>query len=101
MAQVASNIASLIPGSTAVALDYPAAYLQYAMSVSQGIAAMTVAVADYATKCPGSQIGLLGYSQGGEVATDFVCGSSEVTTVATKGLVGLVGTAGMTSISGS
>lgn len=74
---VAGNVTEAIPGSTVAAVDYPATFDAYFASVNTGVAAMSAMIAAYVTACPSSKIALLGYSQGGQVAMDVVCGTSE------------------------
>ncbi|OIW32673.1 cutinase-domain-containing protein [Coniochaeta ligniaria NRRL 30616] len=74
---VAGNVTQEIPGSTVSAVDYPATFDAYFASVNMGVAAMNAMIAAYITACPSSKIALLGYSQGGQVAMDVVCGTSE------------------------
>lgn len=74
---VAGNVTDEIPGSTVSAVDYPATFDAYFASVNMGVAAMSAMIASYIIACPSSKIALLGYSQGGQVAMDVVCGTSE------------------------
>jgi hypothetical protein len=74
---VAGNVTALVPGSTVAAVDYPATLDGYFASEGLGVAAMTAMIAAYVVACPTSKIALLGYSQGGQVAMDVVCGTSE------------------------
>lgn len=74
---VAGNVSQEIPGTSVAAVDYPATFDAYFASVHMGVAAMSVMIASYITACPSSKIALLGYSQGGQVAMDVVCGTSE------------------------
>lgn len=77
IATVAGNVTEAIPGSTVSAVDYPATFDAYFASVNLGVVAMTALISSYVTACPASKIALLGYSQGGQVAMDVVCGTSE------------------------
>jgi len=74
---VAGNVTQAIPGSTVAAVDYPATFNAYFASVNAGVTAMYAMIASYVTACPDSKVALLGYSQGGQVAMDVVCGTSE------------------------
>lgn len=74
---VAENVIEAVPGSTAAAVDYPATIEAYFASEDMGVAAMTAMIAGYVADCPSSKLALLGYSQGGQVAMDVVCGTSE------------------------
>ncbi|KAI9713077.1 MAG: 1 carbohydrate esterase [Bogoriella megaspora] len=71
-------------GATAEAISYPACGGQsscggvsYANSVSQGVSAVTTAVNNYASQCPDAQIVLVGYSQGGQIFDDALCGGGD------------------------
>ncbi|KAF2088930.1 carbohydrate esterase family 5 protein, partial [Saccharata proteae CBS 121410] len=75
---VANNISSQVPGSDIAAVNYPATIQNvqnYASSENQGVIAMTNQVQAYVQMCPSTKIVLLGYSQGGEVTGDVLCGS--------------------------
>jgi hypothetical protein len=74
---VAGNVTEAIPGSTVVAVDYPATFDAYLTSENTGVAAMYALITSYVAACPDSKIALLGYSQGGQVAMDVVCGTNE------------------------
>lgn len=60
---VATMVHNMVPGSDSEAVDYPATLANYTMSEMMGVEAMTKLVMDYTTRCPGSRIALLGYSQ--------------------------------------
>lgn len=85
---VAGNVTEMLAGSTVAAVDYPATFSAtgYFASVYMGTAAMTAMIAAYVLACPTSKIALLGYSQGGQVAMDVVCGTSETLFKATPDL---------------
>ena len=79
VAQVSSLIKAAVPGSTSVAVDYPAAIISnssiYPESVSVGVRDTTEKVHTYVDTCgSSSRIVLLGYSQGGNVMTDALAG---------------------------
>lgn len=76
--QLATLIASYLPGSDSVAVDYPATLTDYANSETSGVVAMTALIEEYVDSCPQSKIVLLGYSQGAHVIGDVLCGTSEV-----------------------
>jgi acetylxylan esterase len=63
LSQVTSQIISQVPGSDAVAVNYPAALFPYQSSEEQGVAAMTLLIEQYVAACPTGKIALLGYSQ--------------------------------------
>jgi acetylxylan esterase len=67
---VVNLILNAYPGATAEAINYPACggqascgSVSYANSVQQGVAAVTAAVNAFNTKCPSTQLVLVGYSQ--------------------------------------
>lgn len=69
--QVVNSILSAHAGATAEAINYPACGGQsscggvsYADSVKQGVAAVKSQVNAFNTKCPSTQLVLVGYSQG-------------------------------------
>ncbi|KAF4632191.1 hypothetical protein G7Y89_g5936 [Cudoniella acicularis] len=71
-------------GATAEAIVYPACGGQsscggvsYANSVQQGVAAVTKAVNSFNTRCPDTQLVLVGYSQGGQIFDDAFCGGGD------------------------
>lgn len=62
-----------IPGATSEPLDYPAV-LQYARSTPVGVTNMKKRIAEYTGACPTAKLVLVGYSQGGAVTVDTLCG---------------------------
>lgn len=67
---VVNLILNAYPGATAEPISYPACGGQascggvsYASSVQQGVAAVAAAVNSFNTKCPSTQLVLVGYSQ--------------------------------------
>ncbi|KAM7192870.1 Acetylxylan esterase 2 [Naviculisporaceae sp. PSN 640] len=74
---IANRVASQIPGSDIVAVDYPATLKQYPESETAGVNEMRRLAVEYATACPDGGIVLMGYSQGAHVSADVVCGNSE------------------------
>jgi acetylxylan esterase len=74
---------SAFPGSTAEAIVYPACGGQsscggasYDSSQTQGTAAVVKAVTALNQKCPSTQIILIGYSQGGQIMDNAMCGGA-------------------------
>jgi acetylxylan esterase len=72
------------PGSTAEAISYPACGgqascggISYANSAVQGVAAVASAVNSFNTRCPQTQLVLVGYSQGGQIMDDAFCGGGD------------------------
>ncbi|KAF2154855.1 carbohydrate esterase family 5 protein [Myriangium duriaei CBS 260.36] len=81
---VVNLILNTYPGSTSEALSYPACggqsscgSVSYAQSVQQGVQAATTAINNYHTACPQTQLVLVGYSQGGQVFDDVLCGGGD------------------------
>ncbi|KAK4210571.1 carbohydrate esterase family 5 protein, partial [Rhypophila decipiens] len=74
---IANRVASQIPGSEIVAVDYPATLKEYPESETAGVIEMRRLAVEYASACPGGRIVLMGYSQGAHVSADVVCGNSE------------------------
>jgi len=71
-------------GSNAEAINYPACGGQsscggasYGNSALQGTAAVASAVNAYNTKCPTTQLVLVGYSQGGQIMDNAFCGGGD------------------------
>ncbi|CAL3967986.1 unnamed protein product [Diplocarpon coronariae] len=74
---VAAQVQEMVPGSDSEAVDYPATLTDYLKSEASGVSAMTKLIQDYAVRCPGSKMALMGYSQGAQVIGDIMCGTSE------------------------
>lgn len=70
------TLEAYLPGSDAVAVDYPASLIEYGDSVNAGVTDMTNLIETYVASCPDSKIVLLGYSQGAQVVGDTVCGTT-------------------------
>ncbi|KAF5312248.1 hypothetical protein D9619_002760 [Psilocybe cf. subviscida] len=71
-------------GSTAEAINYPACggqsscgSVSYANSAVQGVAAVASAVNSFNSRCPQTQLVLVGYSQGGQIMDDAFCGGGD------------------------
>lgn len=78
---VVNLITGTYSGSTSEAIVYPACggqascgSVSYADSVKQGVNAVVTAVNAYAAKCPSTSLVLVGYSQGGQIFDDALCG---------------------------
>ncbi|RHZ58382.1 putative acetyl xylan esterase (Axe1) [Aspergillus thermomutatus] len=81
---VVNLILNAYPGSTSEAISYPACGGQsscggvsYANSVVAGINAVVSAVNSFNQKCPSTQLVLVGYSQGGQIMDDALCGGGD------------------------
>ncbi|KAK4142200.1 Acetylxylan esterase [Dichotomopilus funicola] len=71
------------PGATSEAIDYPACGgqsqcggISYDQSASQGTTAVVSAVTALNQQCPDTKIVLIGYSQGGQIVDNALCGGS-------------------------
>ncbi|ORY18828.1 acetylxylan esterase precursor [Clohesyomyces aquaticus] len=78
-----NQVLSAYSGATAEAINYPACGGQsscggasYASSAQQGTTAVVNAVTAFNKKCPSTQLVLIGYSQGGEIMDNALCGGS-------------------------
>ncbi|KAJ5983441.1 Acetylxylan esterase At 0.90 angstrom resolution [Penicillium waksmanii] len=78
---VVNEVLSAYSGSTAEAISYPACggqsscgSVSYSSSVAQGIQAVASAVNSFNLQCPGTNLVLVGYSQGGEIMDAALCG---------------------------
>lgn len=60
---VAQQVLQRIPHSEMISLEYPAIYNPYQPSQMEGVAALSVVLAQYVTVCPKTKIILLGFSQ--------------------------------------
>ncbi|PYH88506.1 hypothetical protein BO71DRAFT_365262 [Aspergillus ellipticus CBS 707.79] len=75
---LADSLLQAIPGSKAIAIDYPAArnYINNTYddtSVRTGVQGALKIIKDSGVRCPLSEIVLLGYSQGAHVLADLLC----------------------------
>ncbi|KAK3323133.1 cutinase [Cercophora scortea] len=78
------------PGATKDAIVYPACGGQsncggvsYENSAQQGTTAVVKAVTDFNKKCPDTKIVLIGYSQGGQIMDNALCGGAGATLTGT------------------
>ncbi|CCC13776.1 hypothetical protein SMACR_07285 [Sordaria macrospora] len=85
-AGLVNSISSSYPGSTKEAIVYPACGGQsscggvsYENSASQGTAAVVKAVTSLNQRCPDTKIVLVGYSQGGQIMDNALCGGAGAT----------------------
>ncbi|KAH7255211.1 cutinase [Fusarium redolens] len=72
------------PGATSEAIDYPACGgqascggVQYGDSAKQGTQAVTTAVNGLNQRCPQTKIVMVGYSQGGQIMDNNICGGPD------------------------
>ncbi|KAK4183895.1 family 5 putative carbohydrate esterase [Podospora australis] len=82
--QVVNLILQAFPGTTSEAIQYPACGgqascggVQYGDSARQGTNAVATAVNNFHSRCPNAQIVLVGYSQGGQIMDNAVCGGPD------------------------
>ncbi|KAK4149097.1 carbohydrate esterase [Chaetomidium leptoderma] len=81
---VVNLILGAYPGATSEAISYPACGgqsscggAQYGDSARQGTNAVASAVNSFNQRCPNTQIVLVGYSQGGQIMDNAVCGGPD------------------------
>ncbi|CAG8956356.1 hypothetical protein HYFRA_00003737 [Hymenoscyphus fraxineus] len=81
---VVDLVLGAFPGATKEAIVYPACGGQascggkaYGDSALAGTAAVAKAVNDFNTKCPTTQLVLVGYSQGGQIMDNAYCGGGD------------------------
>ncbi|KAL2758912.1 carbohydrate-binding module family 1 protein [Sodiomyces alcalophilus JCM 7366] len=81
---VVDSIRAAFPGATSEAIVYPACGgqshcggIQYGDSARQGTAAVAQAVNSFHQRCPNAQIVLVGYSQGGQIMDNALCGGTD------------------------
>ncbi|KAI1263182.1 carbohydrate esterase family 5 protein [Xylariaceae sp. FL1019] len=85
-AGLVNMVTAAYSGSQASAIVYPACGGQsscggvsYDASATQGTAAVVKAVTDLNSRCPSTKIVLIGYSQGGQIMDNALCGGSGAT----------------------
>jgi len=78
-----NQVKAAYPGAGSEGIVYPACGggsacggISYDNSAAQGTAAVVKAVTAYNQKCPSTQIVLIGYSQGGQIMDNAICGGS-------------------------
>lgn len=78
-----NRVLQAYPGSTSAAISYPACGGQsscggvsYDNSQSQGTAAVVQAVTNFNRQCPNTKIVVIGYSQGGQIFDNALCGGA-------------------------
>ncbi|KAF4442843.1 hypothetical protein F53441_11633 [Fusarium austroafricanum] len=76
--EIAKDVAKRVNGSIVSPLDYPATFQNpdYEDSEAAGVKALSTALNNYHSSCPDGKVAVLGYSQGGQVASDVFCGGS-------------------------
>ncbi|KAI0805595.1 cutinase-domain-containing protein [Xylaria sp. FL0064] len=81
-----NQVLAAYPGSQASPIDYPACGgqascggISYDQSATQGTAAVVSAVTSLNSRCPNTKIVLIGYSQGGQIMDNALCGGAGAT----------------------
>lgn len=76
--ELGDAIAARIPGANITATPYPATFENpsYFVSVGIGTWALQQLLTRYLSKCPGSKVAVIGYSQGAQVSSNVFCGSA-------------------------
>ncbi|KAI1365971.1 cutinase-domain-containing protein [Xylaria arbuscula] len=81
-----NQVLAAYPGSQAEPISYPACGGQascggvsYDQSATQGTAAVVSAVTSLNSRCPSTKIVLIGYSQGGQIMDNALCGGAGAT----------------------
>ncbi|KAI8624505.1 carbohydrate-binding module family 1 protein [Xylariaceae sp. FL1651] len=85
-----NQVLAAYPGSQSAAISYPACGGQstcggvsYDSSAQQGTTAVIQAVTSLNSRCPNTKIVLIGYSQGGQIMDNALCGGSGATLTGT------------------
>ncbi|KAJ5628255.1 hypothetical protein N7490_010483 [Penicillium lividum] len=78
MVSMQNLILQLIPGSTSVALPYDHGGEDHRVVAVDGALLMQSYIRDYVASCPQSKIFLMGYSLGGIIVMDGLCGTSSL-----------------------
>ncbi|KAJ5127406.1 hypothetical protein N7448_008185 [Penicillium atrosanguineum] len=78
MVSIQNLILQLIPGSSSVALPYKHGLEDHRIAAADGARMMQQYVREYVVSCPNSKIFLMGYSLGGIVLMDALCGTSSL-----------------------
>ncbi|PNS20946.1 hypothetical protein CAC42_2877 [Sphaceloma murrayae] len=81
---VVNLVLNAYPGSTAEAINYPACGGQascggasYAQSALTGTNTIASVINAYNAKCPNTQLVVVGYSQGGQISDNSICGGPD------------------------
>ncbi|KAG8627483.1 hypothetical protein KVT40_004966 [Elsinoe batatas] len=81
---VVNLVLNAYPGSTAEAINYPACGGQascggasYASSALQGTNTIASVINNYNARCPNTQLVVVGYSQGGQISDNAICGGPD------------------------
>lgn len=75
---LADKIAGKIKGTVVGSVDYPASWSDpnYAVSETEGAAAVSSEMTKYNAACPKAKIAYIGYSQGAQIGSDAFCGAN-------------------------
>jgi acetylxylan esterase len=77
MGAVAHLIIQSVPNTTLSSVDYPATFSEYPRSQTLGVHELRRMIVSHSARCPDTKIALLGFSQGGHVVMDVLCGRPE------------------------
>ncbi|KAJ6121741.1 hypothetical protein N7512_004206 [Penicillium capsulatum] len=78
MVTIQNLILQLIPGSSSVALPYDHGGADHRVVAADGAVLMQQYIRQYVASCPRSKIFLMGYSLGGIIVMDGLCGTSSL-----------------------
>ncbi|KAK1826007.1 Alpha/Beta hydrolase protein [Podospora conica] len=74
MGAVAHLITRSLPDTTLASVDYPATFSDYPSSQTLGVLELRRMIISHSARCPDTKLALLGFSQGGHVIMDVLCG---------------------------
>lgn len=76
---IAAALVDRFPGTTVFDIPYPATEQNpaYVESALYGTILLRNAITEQIERCPDSKFAFLGYSQGGHIGTNLLCGSSD------------------------
>ncbi|KAK0747144.1 cutinase-domain-containing protein [Schizothecium vesticola] len=77
MGAVAHLIVQSVPNTTLSSVDYPATFSEYPRSQTLGVHELRRMIISHSARCPDTKLALLGFSQGGHVIMDVLCGRPE------------------------
>ncbi|KAJ5902694.1 hypothetical protein N7495_003222 [Penicillium taxi] len=92
MVSMQNLVLQLIPGSTSVALPYDHGGDDHRIVAAEGALLMQKYIREYSISCPQAKIFLLGYSLGGIVMMDGLCGTSSLWLLPVNGIEPLYNT---------
>lgn len=77
MGYLTTSIKNRVPGSDSSVTQYPGDVSPYNTSEAYGVGNLTASIQSYVAACPRTPLVLLGYSQGAQVVSNVLCGTSE------------------------